>query len=474
VTAKAVDGIEASALALREELADEGHGAVVKHVVATLGDQPQMKLKGDRSGTGGSSYSGGHLGEVVIELMPAEERSITATEVLNRWRSLTGPIPGATAVKFSSELMSAGAPVHIRLKGPDIDELGLVATELRDRLAGFEGVTDIADTFRAGKLEIDVDLLPAGETLGLTNADLARQLRQGFHGEEAQRIQRGRDDIRVMVRYPEDARESLAAVEGMRLRTPRGDEIPFSLAAVASVGRGWSTINRTDRHRSVDITAELDLSTGANANEINAVLAESTLPEVLADHPGVDYSFEGEQTEQRETISALQRYYIIAVLVIFALMAIPLSSWLQPAIVMTAVPFGLIGAVLGHLLIGIEVSVLSLCGIVALTGVVVNDSLVMVHRVNEIRGSGASIAEAAEQGGMQRFRAILLTSLTTFASLTPLMLERSMQAQFLIPMAVSLAFGVMFATLITLFFVPSSYLILEDLRRSGRWLLGGA
>jgi len=278
-----------------------------------------------------------------------------------------------------------------------------------------------------------------------------------------QRIQRGRDDVRVMLRYPQDERRSLANLENMRIRLPGGTEIPFTEVAQVTFGRGYESIRRIDRRRAVNVTADVDASVG-NTQEINRKLEADILPGLRAKFPGVYWGFEGEQSEQAETVASMSYLYGIALIIIYGLLAIPFSSYIQPIIVMAAIPFGLIGAIWGHIVMGMDVTILSGFGVVALTGVVVNDSLVMVDYVNRKRGIGLSEMESARQAGMSRFRPIILTSLTTFAGLTPLLLEKSLQAKFLVPMGVSLGFGVIFATVITLILVPSMYLILEDIR----------
>jgi multidrug efflux pump subunit AcrB len=330
-------------------------------------------------------------------------------------------------------------------------------------------VIDISDSFRGGKQELELEIRPEAEALGISLADLGRQVRQAFYGAEAQRVQRGRDDVRVMVRYPAADRHSLGDLEQMRVRTPDGSAVPFSAVARASLGEGFSTISRVARRRVVTVSAEIDPAV-TNANEVVADLQRSVLPTVLAAHPGVHFSFEGEQREQSEFLAHLGRGWLIALLVIYALLAVPLRSYLQPLIIMSAIPFGLVGAVWGHILLGHDFSMFSVIGLVALSGVVVNDSLVMVDYVNERVRNGEDIRRALREAGGARFRAILLTSLTTFVGLAPLMAETSVQAQMLIPMAISLAFGVIFATTITLVLVPAAYLILDDcvqvLRRS--------
>jgi multidrug efflux pump subunit AcrB len=257
----------------------------------------------------------------------------------------------------------------------------------------------------------------------------------------------------------------------MRIRAPGGIEVPFSTVAEAEIGRGYSTIDRVDRRRAINVTAKVDANK-ANANEIIGQLERTVLPDLLARNPGIFYTLEGEQREQQETLASLGKGFLLAMMVIFALMAVPLKSYFQPLIIMTAIPFGLMGAIWGHLILGFTLTILSGFGMVALTGVVVNDSLIMVDYVNRHRVPGKSIHDVVRESGMARFRPILLTSLTTFGGLTPLLLETSLQAQFLIPMAISLAFGVMFATLVTLILVPAEYLILEDFRRIFQWLTG--
>ncbi|MDQ7088710.1 MAG: efflux RND transporter permease subunit [Acidobacteriota bacterium] len=379
------------------------------------------------------------------------------------WREALDPIPDALELTFSSSLFSPGAPIEIQLSGTEVGDLQQAATELKNALAGYPGVYDVADSFRPGKKEIRFEMLPAAESLGLTLSDVARQVRQAFYGEEAQRVQRGRYDVRVMVRYPARQRRNLGDLDRMRIRTSDGVGVPLAHVARTTVGRGYATIRRVDRARVISVTANVDDARG-NAEEILAGVRGGELPEILSRHPGVRYTLEGQQREQRDTISGLTRGFIIALVAIYGLMAIPFRSYIQPVVVMTAIPFGLVGAVWGHVVMGMNLTILSAFGAVALTGVVVNDSLVMVDYVNRRRREGLSLHQAVRTAGVARFRPILLTSLTTFAGLTPLLLEKSMQAQFLIPMAISLGFGVIFATFVTLILVPATYLILEDIR----------
>ncbi|WCJ60209.1 efflux RND transporter permease subunit [Fontisphaera persica] len=473
VTAETVRRIEAAVFELREQLIRErGEEArtLFRHVMASVGEQPYLTAMRRGGGRIAAQITGAHLGEVQIELAPAEERTISAVEIANRWRELTGPVPDAVELTFTGTLFTPGDPINVQFTGPDMEELRQVAERFKERLAGFTGVKDIADTYRAGKQEIKLRIKPEAEAVGLTLSDLGRQVRQAFYGEEAQRIQRGRDEVKVMVRYPESARRSLGDLEELRIRAGGGVEVPFAQVAEARMGQGYATITRVNRQRAISVTADVDASQ-ANANEINRELRDRVLPELLAEHPSVRFSFEGERREQGETLGGVMRGLLVALLMIYALLAIPLASYLQPFIIMSAIPFGFVGAVYGHVLMGLDLTILSMFGLVALAGVAVNDSLVMVDFINRYREQGHSVNEGVRQAGVARFRAILLTSLTTFAGLFPLIMEKSLQAKFLIPMAVSLAFGVIFSTFVSLILVPVLTVILHDLRR---WVLPGS
>ena len=288
-------------------------------------------------------------------------------------------------------------------------------------------------------------------------------MRDSFYGNEVQRLQRGRDEVKVMVRYPQEARRTLESLEDMMIRTPAGDEVPIKQVVELEPGQGPAVINRTDRQRSIKITA--DLEHGINANEVVASFTGSVLAEIPRLFPGVRFAFEGEQQDQRESMSEMGIGFIGALIGMYLLIAIPLRSYFQPLIIMSVIPFGLVGAIWGHAVLGLNLSIMSMCGFVALAGVVVNDSLVMVDYVNRHRAEAASLGEAAVRAGGARFRAIILTSLTTFVGIMPMIFEQDMQARFLVPMAVSLGFGILFATTITLFLVPGVYLILDDIQR---------
>lgn len=461
--------LERAADDVRRELAEGGQDPVA-HVMTSMGQHPYRVIQGGpmgdiRSGTGD------FLGEINLGLRPAEDRNLPAARVANMWREAAGQIPGAVELSIEYDLIGGGAPVDLRLTGADLDKVREAAATVRAKLEEYPGVTDIADTYRAGKPELNLSLTPEGRALGLTLQDLGRQVRQGFFGEEAQRIQRDRDEVRVMVRYPRGHRESIGDLERMRVRTPGGAEVPFSTVATGSIGRGPASITRVDRRRSVSVQADID-GTVTTLGEIVGALEADFLPGLMAQYPGIQYSFEGDEAEFNEAMEGLFKGFGIIMMVMYAMLAIPLRSYWKPLLILSAIPFGMVGAIWSHVAFGLSLSFMSMCGMVALAGVVVNDGLVLVTFINNYRHRRGSLFKAVREAGEARFRPILLTSLTTAAGVTPLMLEKSLQAQFLIPMAVALAFGVLFATLVTLILVPSLYLVLEDLGSAARWLLG--
>lgn len=465
-TTRAAERLEKAALELRTELdgqVENHRPSVFRHVLTSIGSHPSAAERRGPASAPEGNFDGANLAEVSIELVGGEHRDISSNEISRRWRERCGTIPGVKGLSFESSLFHAGDAINIQLSSPDIEELEQVTASLQRELAEFEGVSSIGSSYDDGKQEIRLRITPEGETLGLDQVDLARQVRQAFYGEEAQRIQRGRDELKVMVRYPREHRLSLAALRNMRIRLSDGTEVPLTRVADLQWGRGFATINRVDRQRVINVTADVDQEL-ANANEILGTVTAEVLPRLLRDHPGVRWSLQGEQKEQRESMGGLVRGFVLALFMIYALMAIPLRSYLHPSLILAgSIPLGLVGAVWGHLLMGMGLSILSVVGMVALTGVVVNDGLVLVDAINRRRREGEAMGIAVREAAVSRFRPILLTSLTTFAGLTPILLERSMQARFLIPLAISLAFGVVFATVVTLFILPSLYLVLEDL-----------
>jgi len=471
-TAEAVARLEQAATQLSAELESEGYAVegtttpVVLHRLAMVGDQRRFGPDQMRMSSGLS-----HLGQVDIRLSPAELRDISAPEVADRWRQLTGSIAGVEELTFVGVFRHFGDPIDVELRAENLDVLREISEQLQVELARYPGVHDIRDSYIEGKQELQLSIKPAAEALGLSLQDLARQVRQAFYGAEAQRIQRGRDEVKVMVRYPESERRSLSDVQNMRIRLPDGAAVPFEAVAEAELSRGPASIQRIDRQRRLRVTADVEEGE-ANTAEIARELRKTVMPALLADYPQVDWRFRGEQEEAAEAFGGLARGAIVGALLIFTLLAIPLRSYAQALVIMLAIPFGYVGAVVGHLLFGYEMSFLSMTGVLACAGVVVNDSLVLVTFMNRLRDGGSTVLEAAATAGQARFRAILLTSLTTFAGLTPILFDRSSQAQFVVPMALSLAFGVLVATGFTLLLIPAAMIIVEDLKalaaRAGR------
>ena len=445
------------ALAEADEKRSEDATSLLKGIITRVG----------RHGRGhgpmaSGPQSGSHLAQITMELLEGEKRDVTATQLGNLWRQKVGIVPDAEAITYQSVLFSAGNAVEVHMSLDDHDLLEAAAEELQAELKTYPGVLDVSDSFLPGKDEMQLKLKLTARSLGLTLDDLAKQVRHAFYGAEALRLQRDQDEVKVMVRYPESKRKSLGSVEDMYIRTPDGSEVPFNQVAEVRMEEGYASIERAQRFRVIKVTADVD-ETITNANEVRTDLEGRVMPKLKLRYPGLRYSMEGEGKEQKESLDDIISGFVIALFLIYALLAIPFKSFSQPLVVMSAIPFGIVGAVFGHLLMGVNLSLLSLFGIVGLTGVVVNDSLVLVDATNRIRREGASVQDAITQGGALRFRAVILTSLTTFAGLTPMILERSLQAQFLIPMAVSLGFGVLFATFITLLLVPCGYVILDDM-----------
>jgi len=453
--------LEESAKTLEEELNKEFPGkSIIKNRLSTIGFQPQRTKTSRGPGNLNASYGGPHLAEVALELIPGEERTIGTEEIVRRWRRLMPSVPGVKEVGFFSSLFSTGEPVNIQLSSKYMDDLLDAKEELKRELVQFPGVFDVKDNFNIGKEEISIKLLPAAENYGINMMMLGSQVQQAFYGLEVQSIQRGRDEVKVMLRYPKNERTSISNLEDMMIKVPNGSTIPVRQIAKLELEEGLSSIQRKDRKRAINVTADVDLMV-TTGNEVIAAVTASILPKILKKYNSISISLEGEQQEQGQNLKSIGKNFLLAMIVVYMLLAIPFKSYFQPLVVMSSIPFGLTGAVFGHLIMGINFSVLSMMGFVALTGVVVNDSLVMVDFINRYRSEGNSIMDAVLEAGPRRFRPIFLTSLTTFVGLTPLLLEKSIQAKFIIPMAVSLSFGVIFATAITLFLVPVGYLVLE-------------
>ena len=404
---------------------------------------------------------------VAAQLTPSEDRTVSTAEVVRVWRQKVGLISGAKALTFSGTQGPPGRGFDVQLESQNLEALRLAAEAMKAEIATYPGVYDIKDSFDAGKPEIRLDLTPAGEAAGFNRRDLALNVRDAFYGREAQRVQRGRDEVKVMVRYPIEERGKLNTLREMRVRTADGTAVPFSVVADASFGSGLATIRRADYNRIVNVQAETDKSV-TSGDEILERLEVEFFPKLRAQFPEVNIALRGEAEQRTKSMKSLQFGFILSLIFIYVLLAIPLKSYSKPIAIMSVIPFGIIGALLGHLIFGLPVSILSMFGLLALSGIVVNDSLVLVHRIDELRTDGMSLIEALPEAVKQRFRAILLTTLTTFAGLIPLLAETAVQAQFLKPMAVSVGFGVVFATMITMLLLPMLLLIADDFRRSFR------
>lgn len=413
---------------------------------------------------GANAETGSHLLAIQVYLVGTDQREFTSDDFTSLWSEKTPPIVGLESLNFESAFgPSAGAAVDLQMTHSDNDVLVAASSEVMEILRGYSDLTQVENSYAQGKTRLDYQLSPQGQALGLTSFDLARQLRSAFYGAEALREQRGRDETKVMVRLPKDQRTSEHDLGRFRVRTPTGGMVPLADVATLERNRAPTEIQREDGRRRVNVKAALAV-TARSAQEVTKALNTKELPALKAKYPGLEIEYAGEQREQQESMSSLGQNYLVALLVMYGLLAVPFRSYIQPLVIMSAIPFGIVGAVLGHLLMGYSLSIISMFGIVALSGVVVNDSLVLIDAANRYMASGKSAQEAITLAGARRLRPILLTSLTTFFGLAPMIFETSMQARFLIPMAISLGFGVLFATVIVLGLIPAFYLIIEDVR----------
>lgn len=441
---KALDTLLDAMYRMDEQLTRETGSGVISHAVAF-----------DQGSLGG---------QVFAELSKGELREVTDTEIQRRWREFMPEIPGVKTLNFNAAGgPGGGSDLSFEFSSSNITQLELISKDVKAALAEYNGVSDINDTFAGGADEIQLQLKPQAEALGITLQQLGQQVRYGFYGAEVQRVQRDDEEVKVMVRYPKEERNSIGHLETMRVRSPAGQDVPFEQVADIELGKGYDSIIRVDGQRSVTVSAAVDEDI-AEPNEVTMEMITRVIPEIMKKYPRVEFKLQGNSREQMEAMTSLAQGLLFALFAIYALLAIPLRSYTQPLIIMSVIPFGIVGAILGHLMLGHAVSVLSICGIIALSGVVVNDSLIMVDFVNRARQEGHRLMDAAISAGTQRFRAIILTSLTTFMGLVPIMFERSLQAQVVIPMAISLAFGILFATVITLLLVPALYVILDDIK----------
>ncbi len=456
-TEKTIKQLESGAFELNEFFRDrvENREDLVVNTFSLVGVIPRRDWKP-------GSY-GGHCGEAWLEIQPSAMRpDISAPEVTAKWREFTGDVLGAEQLTFTIIGGGPGGnPIEIRLVGNNLGELEDASAVLKKEIATYPGTFDITDDFRPGKMEKQIFIKPGAESLGVTMADIAIQVRQAYYGDEVLKVQRGKNDIKVMVRYSRQERETEASIDELRIRTRDNREIPLNQVARIETGRGYSAIQRVDRHRVITVISDLDENT-ANARKIVEDLRVNFLPGLVHRFPGISYDLEGQAKRTQESIDSLKKGFGLAAMIIFLLLASQFKSYLQPVIIMTAIPFGLIGAIVGHFFMGLDITMISIFGIVALSGIVVNDSLILIDFINSKVRAGEAVFDSVIEAGKSRFRPVLLTSVTTVAGLAPLLTETSFQAQFLIPMAVSISFGLVAATGLTLLFVPALYVIIRD------------
>jgi multidrug efflux pump subunit AcrB len=407
-----------------------------------------------------ATTEGSHVGSVQAELIPVDDREETSDEIVQHWRERVGEIAGAEVVKYGAPSMGpGGTPIEFKLLADrrHADELELAVQDCKDKLNSYEGVMDVQDDSRPGKAEIQLKIRKDAESLGITQDELNRTVRASYFGEEVMRLQRGRHEVKLMVRSPRDQRQSIRDFEKIRLRGSDLLERPITELAEINFARGFSEINRVDQLRSVTVSADVDAAKGGNAFRVTTDLKNSFMADLLKKYPNVTVKWEGQQQQSMESFQSLAIGFAVAMVAMFVLLTMEFRSYLQPIIIMAIIPFGAIGAILGHAVMGLELTLFSVFGMVALTGVVVNDSIVLVDFINHRVRDGMPLHDALVEAGRRRFRPVLLTSLTTIAGLIPILLETSFQAQVLIPMAASLCFGLMTATSLILVLVPVFY-----------------
>jgi len=460
-----IERIERAAWRLNDDpqLRPAAPGPLVRQVYSSAGEfMEYIPVRGD------------NVCEVKVELMPAQHRRVDVEEVIRRWRAGIGEIHDAVFFAIARHQLTPQDehPIEIRLLGDNLQELEEAGERIAEHLRGFAGVNDVNLDLVPGKRELQVDLKPAARALGLTLEDVAVQLRQGFFGGEAVKLHRAQEEVVVRVRYPEQERYSVAELERKVFRTSRGTEIPFAEAVDVRWARGHATIQHQETLRRVRVLADVD-EERANAEGIAAALEAQLLPQVVAEYPGMKYVFGGTRHHINESLASLSRGFWVAMVAMYAIMGGMLRSYVQPVVVMLTIPVGMVGAVVGHLVLWYDLTIMSVFGIVALCGVAVNDALVLLDYINTSVRDGRTVAEAVYAAGEARFRAVVLTTVTTIGGLLPLLCARSSQAQSLIPLAISMSFGLAFATAVTLFLVPAVYLMVNDARRWARWLWAG-
>lgn len=434
---------------------------VIKNTYVILGGAPEGASPFGVSGGAGQA----NQAAVVIEIVGSEVRPFEAIEFEKEWRKAVGGVPGTKKLTYSSALVSIGDPVQVEITAEDDASLARATSFVQEELSRVDGVFDLFNDLEGSKREIELQLKPEARTYGLTVQQLAQQVRAAFFGSEALRVQRGRDEVRVYVRLPKEERDALTDLDDYRIRTPSGDFIPLSAVADVSFTYGPSTINRRNGRRVVSVTGAID-NTRITGTVAANVVANQIAPRLEKEVPGVTIGFGGTQREQARALPGLISNFFLALFSIYALLAMAFRSYVQPLVVMSAIPFAWIGAILGHALLDVNLTMLSIFGIVGLSGVIVNDALVMIDFVNEELEKGRKTREAIIEGALSRFRPIFLTSLTTFLGVFPLILERSVQAQFLVPTAISIAFGILFGTFVLMMIVPALAMAQHDIGKA--------
>jgi multidrug efflux pump subunit AcrB len=442
----------------------------VQQIMVEAAQQVVEENGGDNLVQGIYAVIKGNLAEARVYLTPPDVRPISTARLTDLWRERVGTLSGLEFLKFESDAggPGRGAAITVELSHRRINVLERASEELANALGFYPNVTDIDDGYAPGKQQIDFKIKPEGRSLGLRSQEVARQVRHAYYGAEVLRQQRGRNEIKVKVRLPKEERAFEYNLEEMILRTPAGTEIPLREAVSVKRGRAYTTIDRRNGRRVVTVSA--DVKPRSQTDQVLQSLTAETLPALQQKYPGLTYGFEGRQADRRESMRGLLFGLLMALVVIYAMLAVPFNSFIQPMIIMMSIPFGIVGAVIGHLIMGYSLSVMSTFGVVALSGVVINGALVLIDFANRKRQAGMNEHSAIQDAAIHRFRPILLTTLTTFGGLTPIIFETSRQARFLIPMAISLGFGILFAAFITLLLVPALYLIVEDLRK---WFKSG-
>ncbi|MBI4617049.1 MAG: efflux RND transporter permease subunit [Planctomycetes bacterium] len=458
-----VHRLEEAIQEVNAEVRAEHGDDIIWHVFST---------SGARTGFGGAT--GSHLGEVMVMVRPSElGRPLVASKIIARWREKVGDVPDVERFNYGIiDVMPTEAPIGIRLVGQDTEELRRASADLRAKLATYPGVVDIVDDDRKGKIEYQYTLKVQAASYGITVQDFAFQLRQAFFGAKSVSVQRGREDVDVLVLLPESSRKHAGDIDDLEIRSPTGAPVPIQTIADRKLVRSLVSIQRVDRNRAISVTTGLD-ETKTNAEKIAKDLEETYVEEFLAGHPGVRWEFAGQRGQMEDSLSSLITGSYIGLALIYIVIALIFRSFIQPLVIMSIIPVSMFGGILFHWLLGHDLSLMSIAGLVGLAGIVVNDSIVLIEYINDCLARGETLDSALRTSGRQRFRAIFLTSSTTFAGLAPMIMETSGQAKFLIPMAISIAFGVLFETVFVLFLIPALLSVTNTCRRFMRWVFTG-